>query len=82
MTLFFDHSIHTGHYRIARQPRMYRGKRAAAWAKVEAAFSAPVDSLSFWVLAEALEEGGAGQEAMHPHAFLGYCIRQGWLKRM
>ncbi|RCW69480.1 hypothetical protein DES41_106354 [Pseudorhodoferax soli] len=80
MTLF-KHSIHTGRYRIARQPRLYRGRRAAAWTKLEVAFSVPEPALSFWELADALEKG-EWSPAEHPHTFLRYCIRQGWLERV
>lgn len=82
MALLLSHSIHTGHYRIARQPRAYRGKQAMAWAKVEVAFSRPVHSLSYWALVDAINEGEQARDALRPHAFLGYCVRQGWLERV
>ena len=77
MTLLFDHSVHTGRYRIARQPRRYQGKHAAAWTKIEIAFSVPEPALSYWVLIDALSES-----CEDPHAFLRYCIRHGWLERL
>lgn len=82
MTLLFEPSVHTGHYRIARQPRIYLGKHAIAWISVELAFSVPERSLSFWALADALSKDGLGKGELHPHAFLRYCIRQGWLERI
>jgi hypothetical protein len=80
MPLLFEHSVHTGHYRIARQPRIYLGKHSAAWITIELAFSVPERALSFWALADALAKAGSGD--MHPHAFLRYCIRQRWLERV
>jgi hypothetical protein len=82
MTLLFEHSVHTGLYRIARQPRRYLGKRAPAWTKIEIAFSVPVRGLNYWVLIDALGERGQNNDDVDPHAFLRYCIRQGWLERM
>nr|WP_145546400.1 hypothetical protein [Variovorax boronicumulans] len=82
MPLLFEQSIHTGHYRIARQPRTYSGKHAAPWIAIELAFSVPERALSYWALADALAEACPGTGRMHPHAFLRYCIRQGWLERV
>lgn len=81
MPLLFEHSIHTGHYRIARHPRIYLGTHSAAWIAVELAFSVPERALSFWALADALVKVCPEKGRMHPHAFLRYCIRQGWLER-
>jgi hypothetical protein len=82
MSLSFDHSVHTGRYRIARQPRRYQGKHAAAWTKIEMAFSVPVPALSYWVLVDAIGERGKNKDDADPHAFLRYCIRLGWLERV
>ena len=81
MTLLFEHSIHTGHYRIARRPRSYLGKHAGPWITIELAFSVPEQALSFWTLADALAKVCPEKGRMHPHAFLRYCIRQRWLER-
>jgi hypothetical protein len=56
--------------------------RHAAWTKVEVAFSTPAPWLSFWELADALAQGAPDPSAKHPHAFLSYCIKQGWLERV
>lgn len=82
MTLLFEQSVHTGHYRIARRPRIYLGKHSAAWITIELAFSVPEHALSFWALADALAKSSQGKGELHPHAFLRYCIRQGWLERV
>lgn len=55
MPLSFDHSMRTKRGRIARQPRLYLGKRAAAWVKVETASSAPEPVPRFLELPDALE---------------------------
>jgi hypothetical protein len=82
MPLLFKHSIHTGRYRIARQPRRYSGKQAFAWTKIEIAFSVPVPALNYWALVDALAEGGEDKADVDPHVFLRYCVRQGWLERV
>jgi hypothetical protein len=82
MHRFINDSICGGHYRLARQPRPYRGKRAPAWIKIELEFAKPVSALQYWILVDALTEGRRDNEAVDPHAFLRYCIRQGWLERV
>jgi hypothetical protein len=82
MPLSFDHSMRTKRGRIARQPRLYLGKRAAAWVKVETASSAPEPVPRFLELPDALGKDEPDHSAQHPHTFQRYCIRQGWPDRV
>lgn len=83
MTLQFRHSMHTGRYRIARQPGRIDLNRQATWATILGVFPDGNSIVHFWALAEALScDTSTSCPTEHPHDVIQYCIRRGWLQRV
>ncbi|MBK8103722.1 MAG: hypothetical protein IPK30_10740 [Cellvibrionales bacterium] len=74
---------HEGTYRIARTPIRLKPHNAESWEKIaKLASASPNGQLSFDQMLVAVKDHSSGSKnAPHPHQFVIYCIKSGWLKR-
>jgi len=73
---------HEGSYKIGRRPARMAPHNLETWAKLETEF-ARHGVVSFERLVALCKEHHHGaKSAHHPHQFVTYCIRGGWLERV
>jgi len=73
-----------GIYQIARTPGSLKSHNATSWSKIEALAKTAIDGkMDFDRMVLAVNEHESGAEsAPHPHQFVTYCIKSGWLARV
>lgn len=73
-----------GYYVIKRTPVRMKPHNSEAWAKIEALAAKKPDGCMHWdeLCISAKDHQHGTKTAEHPHQFIMYCNRVGWLEKV